>query len=224
MDAVDLGIVPYEEGYFLQQKARNDRIHGRSQDVVFLLEHEHVITIGKSGQLEDLLIPEEQIRDAGIDVRRVSRGGKLTCHYPGQLVVYPIFDLRGYGNDIQGFVYNLEETIIRTLADYGVVGERIPKYRGVFVGNDKIAAVGIEVKNFVTMHGFSFNIREDWSLYSLFVPCGIRDKGIAFLERYVDSDADITMHEVKGRIIHHLSQVFSKIVRQDGDARAIQTA
>ena len=224
MNAVDLGIVPYDKGYFLQQKARNDRIHGRSEDVVFLLEHEYVITIGKRGQVEDLLIPEKQLTDAGIDVRRVNRGGKLTCHYPGQLVVYPIFDLRGYDNDIQRFVYSLEETIIRTLADYGVTGERIPKYRGVFVGNDKIAAVGIEVKNSVTMHGFSFNIKEDWSLYSLFVPCGIRDKGIAFLEHYVDSDTEIPMHEVKERIIHHLSQVFTKTVRQDGNNRATYIA
>jgi lipoate-protein ligase B len=204
----DLGKVIYDEGLFYQQKMHEERVNGSIDDVILLMEHNPVITIGKSGGEEDLLIPEEKISAGGISVRRVNRGGKITCHFPGQLVVYPVINLNDYGHDIRGFVYNLEETIIRTLADFGVKGERMPNLRGVFVGNNKIAAIGIEIRNSVTMHGFSLNIMEDWSLYSLFVPCGIIDKGITFLENCLDTNTAIDMSAVKDRILFHLSGIF----------------
>jgi lipoate-protein ligase B len=206
----DLGKVRYDEGLFYQQKMHEERVNGSIDDVILLMEHNPVLTIGKSGGEEDLLIPEEKIFAGGVSVHRVNRGGKITCHFPGQLVVYPVINLNDYDHDIRGFVYNLEETIIRTLADFGVKGERIPSLRGVFVGNNKIAAIGIEIRNSVTMHGFSFNIMEDWSLYSLFVPCGIIDKGITFLESCLDTDTPIDMSAVKERILSHLSGVFKK--------------
>ncbi|TFG37833.1 MAG: lipoyl(octanoyl) transferase LipB [Syntrophobacterales bacterium] len=210
MIAFDLGKVIYDEGLFYQQKMHKERVNGSIDDVILLMEHNPVITIGKSGGEEDLLIPEEKISAGGVSVRRVNRGGKITCHFPGQLVVYPVINLNDYGHDIHGFVNNLEEVIIRTLADFGIKGERIPDLRGVFVDNNKIAAIGIEIRNSVTMHGFSFNIMEDWSLYSLFVPCGITNKGITFLESCLDAGTAIDMSAVKERILFHLSGVFRK--------------
>ncbi|MBW2637559.1 MAG: lipoyl(octanoyl) transferase LipB [Deltaproteobacteria bacterium] len=213
MIAVDLGRVSYDEGLSRQKQIHNERVAGRASDTVILLEHDPVITIGKSGGEKDLLVSEENISERGIDIRRVNRGGKITCHYPGQLVVYPIIDLSEYGNDIHAFVYNLEEVIIRTLTDFGVVGERISRLRGIFVGNNKIAAIGIEIKNSVTMHGLAFNVVEDWSLYSLFIPCGITDKGITFLESCVGPDTKFNMEIIKERVLHHFSDIFQKDIK-----------
>ncbi len=213
MIIVDLGRVSYDEGLFRQKKTHNERVAGRTGDTVILLEHDPVITIGKSGGEEYLLVPKENIFERGIDVRSVNRGGKITCHYPGQLVVYPIIDLSGYENDIHAFVYNLEEVIIRTLADFKVMGERISGLRGIFVGNNKIAAIGIEVRKAVTMHGFAFNVVEDCSLYSLFIPCGIRDKGITFLESCVGPDTEFDMGMVKERVLHHFSDIFQEDIK-----------
>ncbi len=213
MIAVDLGRVSYDEGLSRQKQTHNERVAGRAGDTVILLEHDPVITIGKSGGEKDLLVSEENISERGIDIRRVNRGGKITCHYPGQLVVYPIIDLSGYGNDIHALVYNLEEVIIRTLTDFGVVGERISRLRGIFVGNNKIAAIGIEVRNSVTMHGLAFNVVEDWSLYSLFIPCGITDKGITFLESCVGPDTKFNMGMIRERVLHHFSDIFQEDIR-----------
>jgi len=210
MIAVDMGRVSYDEGLSFQEQTHNERVAGRTDDTIILLEHDPVITIGKSGGKEDLLVSEENISERGIAIRRVNRGGKITCHYPGQLVVYPIIDLSGYENDIHAFVYNLEEVIIRTLTDFGVVGERISKFRGIFVGNNKIAAIGVEVRNSVTMHGFAFNVVENWTLYSLFVPCGITDRGITSLESCIGPDAKFNMEMIRERVLRHFSDIFQK--------------
>ena len=216
MIAVDLGKISYDDGLFFQETARARRAEGGFDDVVFLLEHEPVITIGKSGADSDLLVPEAEISQYGVSIRRVNRGGRITCHYPGQLVVYPIIDLKNRGKDLHRFVFNLEETVIRTLADFGVDGQRVADQRGVFVGDNKIAAVGIEVKNSVTMHGFSFNVLEDWSLYSLFIPCGITDKGITFLESCLSPEHPLDVKIVKERVLHHFGRIFSiSIERRD---------
>lgn len=207
---IDLGIVSYDEGLFHQQQIHDDRVRGIIGDTVILLEHEAVITIGMSGGKEDLLVPEEDIAARNIDIRKAGRGGKLTCHYPGQLVVYPIMNFSEYVNDIHAFVHNLEEVIVRTLADFGVVGERKSGLRGVFVGNNKIAAIGIGVRKSVTMHGFSVNIFADRNLYSLFIPCGITDNGIAFLEYCVEPGTKLTMKKIKEMVLYHFSNVFRK--------------
>ncbi|MCD6486214.1 MAG: lipoyl(octanoyl) transferase LipB [Syntrophobacterales bacterium] len=210
---MDMGRVSYDEGLLYQKQIHNGRVTQITGDTIILLEHEAVITVGMSGGEEDFLMPEENISERDIDIRRVNRGGKITCHYPGQLVVYPIIDLSGYGSDLHAFIYNLEEVVIRSLFDFRVLGERVPGLRGVFVGNNKIAAIGIEVKKSVTMHGFSLNVFEDWSLYSLFIPCGIKDKGIAFLENCVKPNTKFNMKIVKERILYHFSDVFQKDIK-----------
>jgi len=213
MIAVDLGKVSYDEGLYYQEVLHAARVEGRIEDVVLLLEHDPIITVGKSGGNGDLLVREDELAERGIIIRHVNRGGKLTCHYPGQLVVYPIMNLNDQGQDVHGFVNNLEEIIICTLADFGVAGERIRKHRGVFVKDNKIASIGIEVRSSTTMHGFSLNVSEDWSLYTLFVPCGIKDKGITFLESCC-SDDKVDMKTVKKGVKHHFENIFSSVISE----------
>lgn len=208
MIAVDLSQISYDEGLAYQEKVHALRVADKIDDVLFLLEHNHVITIGKSGEKSDLLQPEETLIRQGIEVRHLSRGGKITCHYPGQLVVYPIMKLEPVGIDIPRYVCNLEETIIQTLAEFGIEGKRIPKMRGIFVGNDKVAAVGVEVKKSVSMHGLALNIKEDKTLYRLFVPCGIRNRGVTFLENVSGSGRMLDMDEIKSCLVHKFSKVF----------------
>ncbi|MCD6570040.1 MAG: lipoyl(octanoyl) transferase LipB [Deltaproteobacteria bacterium] len=214
MIAVDLGTISYEEGLYYQEETHTLKVKGRIDDTVFLLEHYPVITIGKSGGNKDLLISEEELLKRGVSVHSVNRGGKITCHYPGQLVAYPVVSLNRYGNDIHKFVYNLEDTIIRTLADFGISGRRINKLRGIFVGNDKIASIGIEIRGWVSMHGISMNIMEDSDLYSFFVPCGITDKGVTSLESCLGADTGIGMKMIKKRFLHHFSDIFDSPIRK----------
>jgi lipoate-protein ligase B len=209
MIAVDLGKISYDESLYYQESVHAMRVEGRIDDVVFLVEHDSIITIGKSGGERDLLVPEEVLIKRGIPVRRVNRGGKITCHYPGQLVVYPIMDLNDHHMGVFELVNNLEEIIIRALADFGIKGERVRRNRGVFVKDNKISSIGLEVRKSVTMHGLSLNVFEDWSLYSLFIPCGITDKGITFLRNCLPPDSTVDMKMIKKNIVHHFERIFS---------------
>jgi len=208
MIAVDLSQISYDEGLAYQEKVHALRVADEIDDVLFLLEHSHVITIGKSGEKSDLLEPEETLVRRGIEIRHLSRGGKITCHYPGQLVVYPIMKLEPADIDIPRYVWNLEETIIQTLAEFGTEGKRIPEMRGVFVGNDKVAAVGVEVRKSVSIHGLALNIKEDKTLYRLFVPCGIRDRDVTFLDNVSGSGRILDMAEIKLCLVQKFSEVF----------------
>ena len=181
MVARDLGVIAYDKALRYQEEAHAARVRGETKDVLFLLEHEPVITCGRSGKDCELLVPEGTLAEQGIAVRHVSRGGKFTCHYPGQLVGYVIMDLNVSGMDVHLLVSSLENVVIDALGEFGILGERIPSLRGVWVDGRKIASIGIEVKRGVTMHGFSFNIMEDKRLYRHFIPCGLTDRETTFL-------------------------------------------
>lgn len=208
MIVVDLDVVSYDEGLRVQEMIHAARVAGKGEDVLLLLEHDPVITSGKQGNTKDLLVPQAELKKHGIAFRRVSRGGKMTCHYPGQLVGYPIMRIETPQPDIPFLVYRLEQTVISCLAKFNVRAGRIENMRGVWVDGRKIAAVGVEVKTRVTMHGFSLNILEDNRLYHFFVPCGIADRGIAFLEQYVDAGREIEMKKIKKAISHAFSAAF----------------
>jgi lipoyl(octanoyl) transferase len=212
MMIVNLGKIPYDEALQLQERCHAARREGRIGDTILLLEHDPVITYGRSAEAEDLLVPEEELERRGIPVRRVNRGGKITCHYPGQLVGYFIVDLEGFGLDIHAFVQSIEDTLIRVLADYGIAGERVRHRTGVWVGNDKVAALGIEIRNRVTLHGFSLNVRENAGMYSLFIPCGIADRGVTALERLVPEGRAVDTGEVRNVFIRHWPEVSGKPV------------
>lgn len=210
MIAADLGVIDYETALNWQQTLHERRVNSQIEDTILLLEHPPVITMGRSGTEQDLLVPADELADRNIAVKRLGRGGKITCHYPGQMVAYPIMDLGRSSLDIPGFVYNLEEAIIATLAGFGVTGERIKKLRGIFVKGNKIASVGVEIRQGVSMHGISLNVFEEKGLYDCFVPCGITDRGIEYLERVAPEEIKVSMDGVKRMFLTYFVSIFSR--------------
>ena len=216
MIARDLGIVAYDEALRYQEEAHAARVRGETEDVLFLMEHDPVITCGRSGKESDLLAAEDKLVEEGIAVRHVNRGGKLTCHYPGQLVGYVIMDLKAAGMDAHLLVSSLEEVVIAVLGEFGIRGERIPSLRGVWVDGRKVASIGIEVKRGVTMHGFSFNIREDKRLYEYFIPCGLTDRKTTFLQTCLSGQAP-DMKTVKEAVLRAFSSIFGVTFSDEKD-------
>ena len=168
-----LGRVDYASALQLQQQLAADRKQGLIPDQLLLLEHPHVITLGRNGHLENLLADDDTMARAGIAFYPTDRGGDVTYHGPGQLVGYPILDLRDWQRDVGAYVRAVEETIIATLAEYGIAAGRIPKLTGVWVGERKIAAIGVHLSRWVTSHGFALNVSTDLSYFQYIVPCGL---------------------------------------------------
>lgn len=167
------GLVPYEEALERQIRRRLDVEAGRVANALFLLEHKPVFTLGRNFQPNSLLRSEEELRALGFDVVSVDRGGDVTYHGPGQLVAYPILDLRQWKPSIQWYLRALEGVLIAQLEQYGLHAERRPGYTGVWVGNAKVAAIGIGLHNWVSYHGIALNVSNDLSPFRLIVPCGI---------------------------------------------------
>ncbi len=212
MKAVDLGIIDYGTALNIQTHVHDLRAGSWDEDILFVLEHEPVLTMGRRGGHDDLLVTEAELAQKEVPLYCLNRGGKITCHYPGQFVAYPVMGMERFQGDVPRFVTTLEEVIIQTLADFGVEGGRIPEHRGVFVGEDKIASIGIEIRDRVTLHGVSLNVREDLRLYRLFVPCGIRDKGVTFLEKVCRSGFAVSMESVKKSFLTHFARAFNEEV------------
>ncbi|MEE9316340.1 MAG: lipoyl(octanoyl) transferase LipB, partial [bacterium] len=173
---LDLGLVSYEKAYDLQRRLHKFRREGRIDDVLILLEHEPVVTIGRGGKRDNILVSDELLQSKGIRVFEIDRGGDVTLHCPGQFVGYPILDLNFHGKNIHRYLRNLEEVIIRSLKVYRINGQRIENHTGVWVGKKKIAFIGIGIKGWVTFHGFSLNITPDISYFSLIRPCGFESR------------------------------------------------
>ncbi len=172
MDLND-GITPYADAWALQRTLVASRQRGEMADGLLLLEHEPVFTIGRSTRGEHLLFPRDHVLRLGFGIYEIERGGSITYHGPGQLVGYPILDLRAYNEDIVRFMRSLEETVIRTLADFEISAGRIRGFPGIWVGDEKIAAVGVAVKRKVTMHGFALNVAPELAHFSYINPCGL---------------------------------------------------
>ncbi len=168
----------------------------RIPHVFLLVEHPPVYTLGKNGRLDHLLLSEEALRARGAEFFHIDRGGDITFHGPGQLVGYPILDLDRFFTDIHRYLRELEETIIRTCADYGLQAGRVAGRTGVWIGPDargperKICAMGIRCSRWVTMHGFAFNLNTDLRFFSYIVPCGIADRGVTSLAAELDRPVD----------------------------------
>jgi len=177
----DLGVVAlarmsYGDALALQRDVAARRIAGTlDHDVLLLVEHPPVITLGRGFQPQNLPVPRETLEARGIAVHEIDRGGDVTYHGPGQLVGYPIFDLGGHRRDLHWFLRQMEEALITALAAFGIPGERNPGYTGVWTQNRKIASIGIHVRQWVTWHGFALNVTTDLSYFDLIVPCGIPD-------------------------------------------------
>ncbi len=199
------GLVSYDTGLVLQREARARVAEGRYDGILLLLEHPPVITIGRGGGDGNLVAHPAMLKARGIALARTDRGGNITGHNPGQLVGYPIFDLAKWQPDVHWFVRALEEAIIRTLAGFGLTAGRKAKYTGVWLADDKIAAIGIAVRRWITGHGFALNVANDLSLFDAIVPCGIREFGVTSLER---AGVAATVPEVAAALAGDLAAVF----------------
>lgn len=176
-------LVPYDEAYRAQVKRRIAIEQGRAGHALFLLEHPAVITLGKSSQRENLLRSQEELDAMGVALHETDRGGDVTYHGPGQLVAYPLLDLRSWRKSIRWYLRSLEGVLIRTLERYGLQGERVEGFTGVWVNGAKVAAIGVGIHNWVTFHGIALNVCPDMSHFNFIIPCGIQGKPVTSLER-----------------------------------------
>lgn len=200
------GEVEYDAAVALQERTRLARQEGRVPDVLLLLQHPPVITLGRGAHAENLLVDREALAQRGVQVRDTARGGDITYHGPGQLVGYPIFHLLDHGKDVHKYLRGVEETLIRTLARFGLPGERVPGLTGVWVGNDKVAAIGVGVRHWVTWHGFALNISTDLDAFQMIVPCGIRDRGVTSLQRLLNRE--VPLEDVVAAVTQSFAEVF----------------
>jgi lipoyl(octanoyl) transferase len=203
-----LGLIPYVEALELQRALVEDRRAGRVGDLLLLAEHPHVLTLGVRGDggRSHILATAEALAVRGIEVHETGRGGDVTYHGPGQVVGYPILDLKPDRCDVHRYVRDLEEVMIRTAADYGVVAGRVEGLTGVWVGRDKIAAIGVRIARWVTSHGFAFNVTTQLDHFDLIVPCGIADRGVTSLARLLGRTVELA--EVEDRVAGHFQDVF----------------
>ncbi len=204
--AVNIGRTRYADAWELQKKLFEMRRYGLVGDMFLLTEHEHVYTFGKGGDENHLLASEDELKRNGTEVFHIDRGGDVTYHGPGQIVGYPILDLNNYFADIHRYLRCLEEVIIQTLLEYGVEGEREEGLTGVWVKGEKIAAVGVKISRWITMHGFAFNVNTDLSYFDRIIPCGIFHKGVTSLERVLGREVPI--EEVQSKLVEEFGHVF----------------
>lgn len=177
-----LGRTRYRQCWDLQRAVFADRLADEIPDTLLLTEHEHVYTLGTGAHASHLLADAESLRDRGIDVVTVDRGGDVTYHGPGQLVAYPILDLSSHGKDLDRYLRRLEEVVIAVLGRLGIRASRLPGYTGVWVAGEKICAIGIKASRWVTMHGLALNVTTDLSYFGKIIPCGIFERGVTSIQ------------------------------------------
>lgn len=219
----DLGLRDYKAVWDYQEELFKEilgiKIHNRRQEdnkttpnYLLFVEHPHVYTLGKSGDYDNLLIPEEQLQAIDASFYKINRGGDITYHGPGQVVGYPILDLENFFTDIHKYLRLLEEMVIRTLAEYGLKGMRSEGETGVWldVGTPfarKICAMGVRASRWVTMHGFALNVNTDLGYFDHMIPCGIKDKAVTSLNVELARET-VSMEEVKGKLKKHFLELF----------------
>jgi len=204
---LQLALTEYREAWDFQHRlvaARKDRIIGN--DIVLFLEHPPVFTLGRRGGLDNLTVSEAFLKKAGISVIQVERGGDITYHGPGQLVVYPIVDLREAGLRVLNYVTGLEEVMIRAAEDFGVVAGRNSMNRGVWVANKKLGSIGITIRRGVTFHGIAFNVNLSLEPFDWINPCGLKGIGMTSIER--ELSYQLSMREVREAVMSHMETVF----------------
>jgi len=226
----DLGKQPYKEAWDYQEllfkeivdlkiRNRRDKNTVTTPNYFLFVEHPHVFTLGKSGSLSNLLATEAQLKAHGAEFYKINRGGDITYHGPGQIVGYPILDLDNFFTDIHKYLRYLEEMVIRTLAEYGLKGQRSSGETGVWldVGTPfarKICAMGVRASRWVTMHGFAMNINANLGFFDLMVPCGIPDKGVTSLNAELGMK-EVPMDEVKEKLLTHFSTLFEAQLQKE---------
>jgi lipoate-protein ligase B len=202
----NIGRTRYADAWTLQQKLWDLRYSGNIDDVLLLTEHENVYTFGKGSDKNHLLASEKELQDASTDVFQIDRGGDVTYHGPGQIIGYPIIDLNNYSPDIHWYLRNLEEVIIRALSQFGITAGREKEMTGVWVDGEKIAAIGVKVSRWITMHGFALNVNTDLAKFDRIIPCGIFHKGVTSMQRLLKHD--IELQSVQDALIQSFVDVF----------------
>ncbi len=218
----NLGLIDYKEAWDYQEKlfratvdqkikVRNGESDAPTQNHILFCEHPHVFTLGKSGDKQNLLLNDQTLAENNATYYEINRGGDITYHGPGQLVVYPIFDLDHFFSDIHKYLRFLEESVILTLAEYGIESSRVDGLTGVWIDGDKptarkICAIGVKSSRWVTMHGIGFNVNSDLSYFSHIIPCGIQDKAVTSMERELGRTVD--MQEVSAVLKDKIATLF----------------
>ena len=213
----DLGVISYAEAWDYQQKLFEEAIARKTagqevQNKLLFCEHPHVITLGKSGHETNLLLSKEKKKKKGVEYFQIDRGGDITYHGPGQLVVYPIFDLESFDLGLKKYIRSLEEVVIQLLKEFDISSERLDKGTGVWLEIDKptarkICAIGVRSSRFVTMHGLALNVNTDLSYFSLIHPCGFVEKGVTSIQKELNGGA-IDMLQIKKRVNELFREVF----------------
>jgi len=213
-----LGTVSYPEALALQRALVEERRAERVPDLLIILQHPAVITLGVKGDggRSNVVATPDRLSELGIAVEETGRGGDVTYHGPGQIVGYPILDLRPDRQDVHRYVRDLEEVMIRACADYGLTAGRIPGLTGAWIGGEKtgaekIGAIGVRISRWITSHGFAFNVSTRLDHFQLIVPCGIADRGVTSLEKA--TGRVLAVDEAEERIVHHFGEVFDREVR-----------
>ncbi len=205
---IDLGLMDYEKAWNLQHQLWSRRVEGKVPDLLLLLEHPHVITLGRRGNRSHLKVSPEILEGMKIPVFHVERGGDITYHGPGQMVVYPLLDLKDYGYRLIRYVDQLEEVILRVLRDFGIEGEKDPRNRGVWAEENKIASIGVAIKRWVSFHGFALNYETDLKYFDLIDPCGLVGEKMTSMARTLGRP--ISREQLAERIIFQFKEVFEK--------------
>lgn len=202
-----LGVVPYAAAVAIQRALVEDRRAGLVPDLLLLLEHPNVITLGvKQAARLHLLASPDVLGERNIELHESGRGGDITYHGPGQLIGYPILDLRPDRCDVRRYVQDLEEVMIRAAGDFGLRAGRIPGLTGAWVGADKLGAIGVRISRWITSHGFAFNVMTDLEYFKLIVPCGIAEGGVTSLARL--AGRAVAMVDVQAAIVRHFCELF----------------
>ena len=207
-----LGLVPYDEALAMQRALVEERRTGRVPNLLLLLQHPAVITLGVKGDggRANIVANDERLAELGIAVQETGRGGDVTYHGPGQIVGYPILDLKPDRCDVHRYVRDLEEVMIRVCADYGVTAGRIKGLTGTWVGAEKIGAIGVRLSRWITSHGFAFNVSTDLDHFKLIVPCGISDRGVTSLERA--TGRSLPFSDVEDAVVRNFQEIFEREV------------
>lgn len=211
-----LGTLSYADGLSLQADLVARRRAGEVSDQLLLLEHPHVITLGSSSRPEHVLAGEDRLRELGVEVHETGRGGDVTYHGPGQLVGYPILDLKPDRKDLHRYLRDLEEVLIRALGTWGIDGRRAEGMTGVWTPGGKVAAIGVRISSgWISSHGFALNVATDLSFFGTIVPCGIQGRDVTSLERLLGRP--VPLPEVMDRVVAAFGEVFDRrVARSDG--------